>query len=43
LLADAGEQGMATQTRAGLEAVREDCRRMQAGLAVVAVEAALSV
>jgi len=42
LLADAGEKGMGKQTRAGLEAVREECRRMKAGLALVAVERVLS-
>jgi hypothetical protein len=43
LLADVGEKGMSKQTRAGLESVREECRRMNAGLALVAIDAALSV
>ena len=30
LLADAGEKGMSTQTRAGLEALRTECQRMSA-------------
>ena len=41
LLADAGEKGMSKATRAGLEAVRAECQRMNARTAVVAVEAAL--
>ena len=30
LLADAGEKGMSKQTRAGLEALRAECQRMNA-------------
>jgi tetratricopeptide (TPR) repeat protein len=42
LLADAGENGMSKQTRAGLESVRAECQRMNARTAVVAVDAVLS-
>ena len=42
LLADAGEKGVSKQTRAGLEAVRAECQRMNARTAMAAVEAALS-
>jgi hypothetical protein len=42
LLADAGEKGMSKPTRAGLEALREDCRRMSGVLAAAAIEKALA-
>jgi DNA-binding SARP family transcriptional activator/class 3 adenylate cyclase len=41
LLADAGEKGMSKQTRAELEAVREECQRMNARPALAAIESAL--
>ena len=42
LLADVGEKGMSKPTRTGLEKVREECKRMNASIAVIAVENALS-
>jgi hypothetical protein len=42
LLADAGEKGVSKQTRAGLEAVKVECQRMNARTAAAAVQAALS-
>jgi hypothetical protein len=42
LLADAGEKGMSKQTRAGLEAVRTECKRMSASAPLAAVEKVLS-
>lgn len=42
LLADAGADGMSKKTRTGLEALRSECRRLNAQSALTAVEAALS-
>lgn len=42
LLADAGDDGMSKKTRDGLEALRVECRRLNAQSALTAVEAALS-
>ena len=42
LLADAGEKGLNKQTRAGLESLRKECQRMNAGAALTAIEAALA-
>jgi hypothetical protein len=42
LLADAGANGMSNQTRAQLEALRAQCKGMEAGAPLVAVEAALA-
>ncbi len=43
LLADAGEKGVSKQTRAGLEAVKVECQRMNARTALAAVQAALKM
>jgi hypothetical protein len=42
LLADAGESGMKKATRTALETLRAECRKMDAGTLLVAVESALS-